>query len=64
MHPGLGTAFAVDAGHMRSGGPLVNHAGARGGFAALAAIVGAGMALLAAVAAAFRRMPVEAVESV
>lgn len=44
-------------------GPLVNHAGARGGFALLAAIVGAGMVLLAAVAAAFRRMPVGAVES-
>jgi predicted MFS family arabinose efflux permease len=44
-------------------GPLVNHAGARGGFMALAAIVGAGMLLLAAVAAAFRRMPVEAAEA-
>jgi hypothetical protein len=44
-------------------GPLVNHAGARGGFVALAAIVGAGMLLLAAVAAAFRRMPVEAAEA-
>jgi MFS family permease len=44
-------------------GPLVNHAGARGGFVVLAAIVGAGTVLLAAVAAAFRRMPVEAVET-
>jgi MFS family permease len=44
-------------------GPLVNHAGARGGFVVLAGIVGAGTALLASVAAAFRRMPVEAVET-
>jgi hypothetical protein len=44
-------------------GPLVNHAGARGGFALLAAIVGLGLVLLAAVAAAFRRMPVTAAES-
>jgi predicted MFS family arabinose efflux permease len=44
-------------------GPLVNHAGARGGFALLAALVGLGLALLAAVAAAFRRTPVEAVET-
>jgi MFS family permease len=43
-------------------GPLVNNAGARGGFVVLAAIVGAGMLLLAAVAAAFRRLPAEAAE--
>jgi MFS family permease len=44
-------------------GPLVNHAGARGGFMVLAGIVGAGTALLGVVAAALRRMPVEAVET-
>ncbi len=44
-------------------GPLVNHAGARGGFVVLAAIVGAGMLLLAAVAAAFRRPPPEPAEA-
>jgi len=38
-------------------GPLVNHAGARGGFVLLAAIVTAGLVLLTAVAAAFRRLP-------
>jgi hypothetical protein len=36
-------------------GPLVNHAGARGGFAVLAAIVTAGLVLLLAAAAALRR---------
>jgi MFS family permease len=44
-------------------GPLVNDAGPRGGFVALAAIVGAGTVLLAGVAAAFRRTAVEAVET-
>jgi len=39
-------------------GPLVNHAGARGGFALLAAIVGLGLVLLVAVAPAVRRVPV------
>ena len=38
-------------------GPLVNHAGPRGGFAALAAIVAGGLALLLVVAPAFRRLP-------
>jgi predicted MFS family arabinose efflux permease len=38
-------------------GPLVNHAGARGGFVLLAAIVAAGLVLLTAVSAAFRRAP-------
>jgi MFS family permease len=38
-------------------GPLVNHTSARGGFVLLAAIVGAGLALLAAVAAGLRRVP-------
>ncbi len=36
-------------------GPLVNHAGARGGFALLAAIVTGGLVLLVAVSAAVRR---------
>jgi len=45
-------------------GPLVNHAGARGGFALLAAIVGLGLALLVAVAPAVRRVPpISAAES-
>lgn len=39
-------------------GPLVNHAGARGGFALLAAIVGLGLVLLVAVAPAVRRVRV------
>jgi predicted MFS family arabinose efflux permease len=38
-------------------GPLVNHTSARGGFVLLAAIVGVGLALLAAVAAGLRRVP-------
>ncbi|HEX3330932.1 MAG TPA: hypothetical protein VHS27_13500, partial [Gaiellales bacterium] len=38
-------------------GPLVNQAGPRGGFALLAAIVGLGLVLLAAVAPAVRRVP-------
>jgi len=38
-------------------GPLVNHTSARGGFVLLAAIVGIGLALLAAVAAGLRRVP-------
>jgi MFS family permease len=44
-------------------GPLVNHAGARGGFALLAAIVGLGLVLLVAVAPAVRRVPVRPAES-
>jgi MFS family permease len=38
-------------------GPLVNHTSARGGFALLAAIVAAGLGLLAAVAVPLRRVP-------
>ena len=38
-------------------GPLVNHTSARGGFVLLAAIVGIGLALLAAVTAGLRRVP-------
>jgi MFS family permease len=38
-------------------GPLVNHAGARGGLVLLAGIVAVGLALLAVVYAAFRRLP-------
>jgi len=38
-------------------GPLVSHAGARGGFVLLAATVGLGPVLLAAVAPAVRRVP-------
>jgi MFS family permease len=44
-------------------GPLVNHTSARGGFVLLAAIVGFGLALLAAVAAGLRRVPDCAAES-
>jgi MFS family permease len=38
-------------------GPLVNHTSARGGFVLLAVIVGVGLALLAAVSEALRRVP-------
>jgi MFS family permease len=38
-------------------GPLVNHTSARGGFVLLGAIVAVGLALLAAVSAAVRRVP-------
>jgi predicted MFS family arabinose efflux permease len=38
-------------------GPLVNHTSARGGFVLLAAIVAAGLAVLAAVSASLRRVP-------
>ena len=38
-------------------GPLVNHTGARGGFALLAAIVAFGLVLLVAAAAALQRLP-------
>jgi MFS family permease len=44
-------------------GPLVNHTSARGGFVLLAAIVAGGLALLAAVAAALRRVPECAAET-
>ena len=38
-------------------GPLVNHTGARGGLVLLAAIVAAGLVLLAVVSTAVRRLP-------
>ena len=38
-------------------GPLVDHAGARGGFVVLAAIVAAGLVLLTAVSGAMQRLP-------
>ena len=38
-------------------GPLINHTSAQGGFVLLAAIVGIGLALLAAVTAGLRRVP-------
>ena len=56
-------SMVLQVGVTLAAGPLVNHAGARGGFVLLAVIVSVGLALLAAVAAAFRRMPAGAVES-
>ena len=44
-------------------GPLVNATSARGGFVLLAAIVAAGLGLLAAVSAALRRVPPSAAET-
>jgi MFS family permease len=44
-------------------GPLINHTSARGGFTLLAAIVAAGLGLLAAVSAPLRRVPDGAAET-
>jgi MFS family permease len=56
-------SMLLQVGVTLAAGPLVNHAGARGGFALLAAIVGLGLALLVAVAPAVRRVPVRPAES-
>ena len=50
-------SMVLQVGVTLSVGPLINHTSARGGFALLAAIVGVGLALLAAVAAGLRRVP-------
>jgi predicted MFS family arabinose efflux permease len=50
-------SMVLQIGVTLSVGPLINHTSARGGFVLLAAIVAGGLALLAAVAAALRRVP-------
>ena len=56
-------SMVLQIGVTLSVGPLINHTSPRGGFVLLAAIVAGGLALLAAVAAALRRVPDRAAET-
>jgi hypothetical protein len=55
--------MVLQGGVTLSVGPLINHTSAQGGFVLLAAIVAAGLVLLAAVATALGRVPDGAAET-